>query len=137
MANKTSVDKIRGISVELAAKLKEQKILDSEKLLSAGCSPNDRKALAKLIGTTPKELLELLNRADLDRVAGIGVAYANLLEEAGVDSVKELAKRVPAHLYAKILEINTLKKITTHPPTAQQVEAWVAEAKSLPVLLEY
>ncbi len=137
MANATSVDKIRGISVTLAEKLKEQKILNTDQLLTAGCTPEGRKALAKLVGTEPGELLELLNRADLDRVAGIGPAYANLLEEVGVDTVKELSKRVPANLHHRMEEVNTIKKITQHPPTLAQVEAWVAEAKSLPVLLEY
>ncbi len=137
MANATSVEKIRGITAELAAKLKEQKILNTEQLLEAGCTPDGRKALAKLVGADPKELLELLNRADLDRIAGIGPAYANLLEEVGVDTVKELSKRVPANLHDRRAEVNTTKKITTHPPTLQQVEAWVAEAKSLPALLEY
>lgn len=137
MANAESVDKIRGISTEVAAKLKESKILNTEQLLKAGNSPEARKGLAKQVGVDPKQLVELLNRADLDRVAGIGGAYANLLEEAGVDTVKELSKRTPANLHAKLVEINTAKKITTHPPTLQQVETWVKEAKSLPVLLEY
>ncbi len=137
MANATAVDNIRGITPQLAEKLKEQKILNTDQLLKAGCTPEGRKALAKLIGAEPNALLEILNRADLDRIAGIGPAYANLLEEVGVDTVKELSKRVPANLHNKMAEVNTVKKITTHPPTLQQVEAWVAEAKNLPVLLEY
>ncbi len=137
MANAESVDKIRGITPDLAAKLKESKILNTEQLLKAGNTPEARKGLAKKVGADQKVLLELLNRADLDRVSGIGAAYANLLEEAGVDTVHELSKRTPANLHAKLIEINTAKKITTHPPTEQQVEAWVKEAKGLPVILEY
>lgn len=137
MANAESVDKIRGITPEVAAKLKEAKILNTEHLLKAGTTPEARKALAKQVGVDPKMLLELLNRADLDRVGGIGAAYSNLLEEAGVDTVKELSKRTAANLHAKLIEINTAKKITTHPPTLQQVEAWVKEAKDLPAALEY
>jgi predicted flap endonuclease-1-like 5' DNA nuclease len=137
MANVTAVEKIRGIPAELAAKLKENHIVNAEQLLKAGCTVEGRKELAKKMEADPKLLLELLNRADLDRVAGIGAAYANLLEEAGVDTVKELSKRVAANLHAKMVEINTQKKITTHPPTPEQVEAWVTEAKRLPVMLEY
>jgi predicted flap endonuclease-1-like 5' DNA nuclease len=137
MASATPVDKLRGISEELAAKLKGQQITNSDLLLKAGCTPEARQALAKKIGADPKALLELLNRADLDRVSGIGAAYSNLLEEAGVDTVKELSKRVAANLHAKILEINTAKKVTTHPPTLAMVEAWVAEAKALPPMMEY
>ncbi len=137
MANAETVDKIRGIAAATAAKLKELKILNTEQLLKAGGTPEARTKLAKQIGVDPKALLELLNRADLDRVKGVGAAYANLLEEAGVDTVKELSKRTAANLHAKIVEINTAKKVTTHPPTLQQVEAWVKEAKGLPALLEY
>lgn len=133
----TSIDKIRGIPAELAAKLKELKILNSEQFLKAGCDASMRKELAKNTGADPKVLLEMLNRADLDRVAGIGAAYSDLLENAGVDTVKELAHRVPANLYAKLIEINTQQKLTTHPPTAEMVSAWVEAAKKLPVMLEY
>ncbi len=137
MASATSVDKLRGITTELAAKLKEQKILDGDQLLKAGCTPEGRQDLAKRLKVDPKALLELINRADLDRVAGVGAAYANLLEEIGVDTVKELSKRVPANLHAKLVEVNAEKKITAHPPKLEQVEAWVAEAKSLPHIVEY
>ncbi len=137
MANVETVEKIRGISPETAAKLKELSILNSQQLLEAGNTSDRRKALAKQAGVDQKVLLELLNRADLDRVAGIGAAYANLLEESGVDTVKELSKRTPENLHAKLVETNTAKKITNHPPTAQQVESWVKEAKNLPILLEY
>jgi predicted flap endonuclease-1-like 5' DNA nuclease len=137
MANMTSIDKIRGITPELSSKLKEQKISNTEQLLAAGGTPAGRKSLAQLVGADTKELLELLNRADLDRINGIGEAYANLLEEAGVDTVKELSKRVPANLYNRITEINAEKNITMRPPTMQQVETWVTEAKTLPAILEY
>lgn len=137
MANATPISKIRGMSANMAEKLKGHEITNSEMFLHAGGSPEARRELAKKLGSTEKDLLELLNRADLDRVAGIGAAYANLLEEAGVDTVKELSKRVAENLYKKIGEINTAKKITTHPPTMQMVEGWVKEAKALPVVLEY
>ena len=137
MARTTSVDKIRGITTDLAEKLKGQKILNSEQLLKAGSTPEDRRDLAKRLGADPKALLELLNRADLDRVAGIGAAYSNLLEEAGVDTVKELSKRVASNLHTKLIEVNNEKNITTHPPTLTEVEGWIAEAKGLPALLVY
>ncbi len=137
MPNATPVEKIRGMSAELAAKLKEHKLLNADQLLKAGCEPEARKALAQKLGVEPKDLLELLNRADLDRVAGIGAAYSDLLENAGVDTVKELSKRIPANLHAKLLEINGKMKLTNHPPTLEKVQAWVEAAKSLPHVLEY
>ncbi len=137
MPNATPVGKIRGMSAELAAKLKEHNLMNAEQLLMAGCEPKARQELAKLLGIEPKALLELINRADLDRVTGIGAAYADLLENAGVDTVKELSKRVPANLHAKLLEINDKLKLTNHPPTLEKVQAWVETAKSLPHIVEY
>ncbi len=137
MASKTSVEKMRGMAPELAEKLKVKKIFTGEQLLKLGYDPASRKELAEFVGADPKMLLELLNRADLDRVKGIGAAYSNLLEDAGVDTVKELAKRVPEHLHAKLLELNMKEKITTHPPTLEMVKGWVDEAKTLPILLTY
>ena len=44
--------------------------------------------------------------ADLFRIKGVGEEYSDLLEEAGVDTVAELATRNADNLHAKILEIN-------------------------------
>ena len=54
-----------------------------------------RKALASKLGIDERALLELGNRADLARIKGVGAVYSDLLEFAGVDTVAELAKRVP------------------------------------------
>ncbi|MEM3523857.1 MAG: DUF4332 domain-containing protein, partial [Thermoproteota archaeon] len=58
-------------------------------------------------------------------------------EEAGVDTVAELARRDPANLHAKILEINKEKKLVRRPPTLKQVTDWVKQAKKLPRKVEY
>ena len=80
---------------------------------------------------------QLANRADLARVKGIGRVYSDLLEEAGVDTVKELARRSPENLHAKLIEINSTKQLTQRPPSAEQVADFVEQAKGLPAGLEY
>lgn len=74
---------------------------------------------------------------DLARIRGIGLAYSNLLEEAGVDTVKELATRRADNLFAKLLEINAAKKLVGRTPTQEMVQDWMYEAKELPKLVEY
>jgi len=54
-----------------------------------------------------------------------------------VDTVKELATRRPDNLHAKIDETNDQKKLTQRPPTLDQVEDWVDQAKTLPKVLRY
>lgn len=132
-----SVSQLRGITSDLAAKLVEKGLKNSDQFLAACKTPEARKELAKQLGVDVKVLLELANRADLARVKGIGEAFSNLLEEAGVDTIKELAGRVPENLQAKLAEVNGAKKLVNRTPTLDMVKDWVAQAKALPKLLEY
>lgn len=130
------VHQIRGIQMSTAEKLAAAGITTSEALLEAGKTPAGRKELAEKIGADPKEILELVNRADLARIRGIGEVYSNLLENAGVDTVVELARRVPANLHAKLVE-QTLAGDARRAPTLAQVEDWVRQAKELGRIIEY
>ena len=132
-----AVKTVRGMTEDAEAKLKEAGVANIDQFLQAGCDPATRKALAAKLGVDGKFLLELLNRADLARVKGIGTVFANLLEEAGVDTVKELATRVPANLHAKLEQVNEAKQLAHHVPNLEEVQAWVAEAKELPKILTY
>jgi predicted flap endonuclease-1-like 5' DNA nuclease len=132
-----SVSELKGITAELAGKLKQHGLTDSDKYLDAAKTPAGRKELAAKVGVDPRAILELANRADLARIEGIGKVFSDLLEEAGVDTVKELAKRVPENLHAKIAEVNEKKKLSGRLPTADQIKDWVEQAKKLPKTLEY
>ncbi len=132
-----SLGDLKGITKDLAGKLKQHGLTDSDKLLEAAKTAAGRKELAAKAGVDPKVILELANRADLARIQGIGHVFSDLLEEAGVDTVKELAKRVPANLLAKIVEVNDQKKLSGRLPTEAQVKDWVEQAKKLPKTLEY
>ena len=127
---------IRGIQVDTAERLAAAGVRTSDALLEAGKSVAGRKELAAKVGADPKEILELVNRADLARVRGIGEVYSNLLENAGVDTVAELAKRAPANLHAKLLE-QTQTGDARRAPTLAQVTGWVEQAKALGRGIEY
>ncbi len=127
----TSISTIKGMNPDLAAKLKAEGITNTDHLLDAAAKTGPRRDLAKKLGVSPSELLEFVNRADLARIKGIGDAYANLLEEAGVDSVKELAHRVPANLHERLEKANAEKKFVPRVPKVEEVEKWVNEAKEL------
>ncbi len=133
----TPMAQMRGITVDISAKLKEKGLKDIDLYLEAVKTPKQRKELAKSLGIDEKAVLELANRADLARIKGIGEVFADLLENAGIDTVKELAKRVPENLHAKLVEVNNEKKLSGRQPTLDMVKDWVARAKELPKLLEY
>ena len=132
-----SIDELKGMTPELATKLKERGLGNSDQLLEAARTPAQRKELAGAVGAETRAILELANRADLARVKGVGGVYSDLLELAGVDTVKELATRRPDNLHAKIKETNAAGAHAKQLPTQADVEAWVEQAKALPKTLEY
>ena len=132
-----AVREIKGVQAALEAKLVGMGIKDSDEYLAKSATPAARKELAAKLGIDVKDVLELANRADLIRIKGIGAVFSDLLEQAGVDTVKELAARVPANLQAKLQEVNGAKKLANRAPTLQQVTDWVTEAKGMKKLLEY
>jgi predicted flap endonuclease-1-like 5' DNA nuclease len=123
---------IEGVGPAYAQKLKEAGIETVEELLAKGASANGRDTLAGQTGIPTTLLLEWVNHADLFRIQGIGGEYSDLLEEAGVDSVPELATRNPQNLHQKLTEINDQKQLVRQLPSAAQVSSWVEQAKQLP-----
>ncbi len=131
------IEELRGATEALTQALKENHITNSEQFLEQAKTPAQRKELAKACNCDPAVIRELANRADLARLKGIGGVYSDLLEHAGVDTVKELRNRRPDNLHAKILEVNAEAKYTKQPPSEAMVTDWVAQAKELPPMLEY
>jgi hypothetical protein len=127
----TSVSTIKGVNEELAAKLKEARITNTDHLLTAAMQRGERRELAKKLGVDASLLLELVNRADLARIRGIGDVFANLLEDAGVDSVKELARRRPDHLHAALVKANEASQRVGRVPNQEMITGWIEEAKQL------
>jgi predicted flap endonuclease-1-like 5' DNA nuclease len=128
---------IEGIGATYAKTLADAGLKTTDDLLRAAGSPSGRQNLAQKTALTAARILEWVNRADLMRIKGVGSEYSDLLEAAGVDTVKELATRVPANLSAKLTEVNEAKKLVRRTPTAAEVEAWVSEAKALPPMVTY
>lgn len=133
----TNIIRIQGIGPSYAEKLVANGIKTLEKLLEAGSSKKGRTEISEKTGITEKLILEWVNLADLFRVKGIGEKYSDLLEEAGVDTVVELSKRVPENLYAKLAEVNGVKKLAKRNPTLPEVKSWVEQAKQMPRMIQY
>jgi predicted flap endonuclease-1-like 5' DNA nuclease len=133
----TSLVKIEGIGEKYAMKLKMVGISTTDVLLDRGRTPQGRADVAKKSGISRNLILEWVNLADLFRIKGVGEEYSDLLEEAGVDTVVELAQRNPDNLYHSVVEVNQQKKLVRKLPTQGQVTDWVKQAKKLPRILEY
>ena len=131
MAATHKVSEIKDLSSEMVSKLNAAGITTVEQLLAQGDTPQEKSALSKKLGITTSELTEWVNRADLMRLKGVGTEFANLLENCGVDSCKELQHRKAENLYNNLKKTNDEKKIAHHAPTLAQVEAWITEAATL------
>ena len=134
MANLLTVE---GIGEVYAQKLKEAGIGSTQALLAAGATPEGRKEIAAKTGIGDSLILRWVNHVDLFRIKGVGEEYSDLLEAAGVDTVIELAQRVAANLYAKLIEVNQAQKRVRRPPTQAQVKDWIKQAKKLPRKISY
>jgi len=115
------ISDIEGIGPVYAEKLKNIEIRTVEKLLEVGATRKGRKEISEKSGISDTLILEWVNLADLFRIKGIGEEFSDLLEEAGVDTVKELAQRNAENLVAKIEEINTEKKLVRRTPNLDMV----------------
>lgn len=134
MAN---IKEVEGIGASFGEKLEAAGIKTQEALLQAGADKKGRDDIAEKTGISINLILEWVNRSDLARIKGIGSEYADLLEQAGVDSVPELAQRNGANLLAKMEEINAAKSLVRAMPSASAVEGWIEQAKSLDRVVTY
>jgi predicted flap endonuclease-1-like 5' DNA nuclease len=128
---------IEGIGKIYAVKLEALGLKTTAALLKRASTLKGRRELAAQLGMSEKRLLKWVNRADLMRVKGVGTQFSDLLEEAGVDTVKELRNRVPENLLAKMLEVNAARNLSRRDPTLEEVRGWVVIARQLPVIVTH
>lgn len=134
-----TISAIEGIGPRHADKLRGCGIRTCESLLKRGATKKGRAALAKESGLNDQRILEWVNRADLMRVKGVSTQYSDLLEAAGVDTVRELKRRNAANLAEAMTAANNRKrnKLVQRTPSVKIVQKWVDHAKSLPAAVTY
>lgn len=133
----SKLTELEGIGPVYAEKLAAVGVKTVEQLLEQGKTPKGRSALADATGISGKLILRWVNMADLFRIKGIGEEYADLLEAAGVDTVKELATRNAKNLQDKLEAVNAEQKRVRAVPSEKAVEGWIEQAKELPRIVEY
>jgi predicted flap endonuclease-1-like 5' DNA nuclease len=132
------VSEIEGIGATFSSKLGEAGVNKVSDLLEKGKTSKGRQELAASTGIDAKLILKWVNMSDLFRVKGIGKEYSELLEKAGVDTVKELRNRNPQNLHAKLEEVNSAwRQLVRVLPALKTVESWVEEAKKLEPMVTY
>jgi len=134
-----AIKEIEGIGEKYAPKFQALGIKTVGNLLEQGKTPSGRKKLAEATGISEKLILKWVNFSDLFRVKGIGPEYSELLERAGVDTVKELKHRVPENLHSKLQEVNTAtaQPLVRALPSLKAVQSWTQAAKQMEPIVTY
>jgi PAS domain S-box-containing protein len=133
----TSIEKIEGIGPVYAQKLLQVGIKTTEELLDQGKNRKGREELVEKTGISSLLVLKWVNMADLMRIRGVGEEYSELLEKAGVDTVKGLRTRNPKNLLAALVQANETHKLVRRLPNLSEVEIWVKEAKESEPVMTY
>ena len=128
---------IEGVGDVYAEKLTAVGIVKVEDLLQKCAAPKGRAELAEQTGISDKLILRWTNHADLFRIKGVGPQFAELLEAAGVDTVKELRHRVPENLFQKLTETNEEKHLVRRVPALIEITKMVEQAKALEPVVTY
>ena len=126
------VEEIEGIGPSMGAALRDAGINTVDQLLDTACDKRGRTSLAEKTQISESRLLKWANMADLFRIRGVASQYAELLEGAGVDTVKELRNRNADNLAATMKEVNEQKNLVRKTPSATVVASWVNQARVLP-----
>lgn len=128
---KYPIEDIEGIGPANAEKLARASIADTDDLLEQCATPAGRRAVCAATRVSESTLLKWANIADMMRINGIGSEYSELLEAAGVDTIKELKHRNPENLAAKLVEVNGRRRLTRVTPSVKVVDNWICQAATL------
>lgn len=131
------IEDIEGIGGKYGDKLREEGVTNTGHLIDKGATRAGRKNLATSCGISEKLVLTWVNQADLMRVSGIGPQYAELLEDAGVDTLKELRTRKAENLAEKMASTNATRKVSGTVPSAAMIQKWIDSAKGMEPRIKY
>ena len=122
---------IEGIGANYAARLEGIGIHTTDDLLQAGATKSGRAKIATTTEIPESLVLTWVNHADLHRIKGVAGQIAELLEAAGVDTVKELATRNAENLHNKMVETNNQFGLSGRVPSAEALQEMITQAKTM------
>jgi len=126
-----------GVQTELTDRLKKSGIENTAQLFEKVITAADRQKLAAQTGSSIGGILELTKLTDLSRIKWVGVAFARMLYDAGVDSVEKAAKADPVELHKTINRLNKEKGYYKGQIGLNDMKIFVNAAKEIPLEIEY
>ncbi|MFV9672563.1 MAG: DUF4332 domain-containing protein [Acidimicrobiia bacterium] len=126
-----SISAIESMDQRDATKLRKAGVRTTDALLKTAATRTGRRRLAKEADLNESDILSWVNRADLMRIKGVGSEYADLMEAAGVDTIRELRRRNPDRLLAAMTDLNIRRRLIRRLPTNGMVAGWIEAAKDI------
>jgi len=129
LTSQNKPETIKGIGRQLGKELKALGITTVADLITA-----DSRTLAKETRATRDMIKHLQTTAQLLMIPGMEEKHAELLEEAGITTRKDLARQEPIQLSQKLQPIVKTyieqKKLTEREkPTIEEISSWIKQAK--------
>lgn len=126
-----------GIKAETVSKLEKLGISDTLKLFDKITTPYKRKEFATQTGIKEAEILELAKLTDLSRIKWVGVSFARILFDLGIDSVEKVAKADPVNLHKQVNQYIRETNLYKGQIGLNDMKILVETAKEIPVELEF
>ena len=126
-----------GISKDTVRELEKIGIKNTEKFYDKVITKSDRQNLADLTGIDVNEILKLTKLTDLSRIKWVGVTFATMLYDLGIDSVEKASKTNPVKLHIAINQLNKEKSIYKGQIGLHDMKIFVQAAKDIPLEIEY
>lgn len=131
------ISKLRSVPFQARVALKVRRITTCSQLLRAAAGRAEREALAQAARLSLDLLTELVQRADMARVNGVGTVFGLMLEELGIRDVAALAAQEPEVLHERLRRYNQEQRLARRSPTPEEVSDWIAQARRLRPLIKY
>lgn len=125
------VKQIEGIGEAYGERLAKLDVHTTDDLLKTGATKSGRQHLAEKADIPESLILTWVNHADLMRINGVAGQFSELLEAAGVDTVKELSHRNPENLHIKMLEVNNKFGLSGKVPSVETLTDMIEQAKKM------
>lgn len=117
------VDQLPGVETEQVSRLRSAGIRNCRQLLRAGQRQERFHVLARSTQMPQETLYQLVQRAELTQIRGVGPRTLSRLFAVGVDSLATLAGQEPERLQAR------LQLLATKPPNLAVIEDWILQAR--------
>ena len=117
--------------VSIERKLKRARIECDQSLLERCARLEDKRRLALDLDVELSALSRFLRFLALMQIKGVGRDYAELLDAAGISSVRDLELKHPADIIARMDAVNEVEGFVRKLPTEKMVRRWAAGAHEL------